>query len=78
MIVFYFISGSAVGVILPPTVDAAQRAEFLSILNSFTSFREEGKAVSLPAGVDSSDQKSQAESFSETLSRGIVTGMHVL
>lgn len=73
-VLFVYLSDSAVGVILPPTIDATQRAHFLSILNSLTAFREE-RTVSLPSKsyiVDTSG----GESFSDTLSRGIVTGMY--
>ncbi|XP_054721908.1 spartin-like [Uloborus diversus] len=57
---------SAVGVILPPSVDARGRAEFLGLLNSLTALKEEKRV-----GVE---EEGGPASFSESLSRGIVIG----
>lgn len=68
---------SSVGVILPPTVDVTQRAQFLTVLNSLTAFRGEEKSISSVLYEDQS-QIPKSESFSDTLSRGIVTGAEYL
>ncbi|XP_035215297.1 spartin-like isoform X2 [Stegodyphus dumicola] len=60
---------SAVGVILPPSVDPVQRREFLDLLNRLTALKEE-----YDSSADETKYSARKESFSDTLSRGIVTG----
>lgn len=68
---------SAVGVVLPSTVDFEKRKQFQEILNLLTALKEEATALKKKACAVACETSS-SQSFSETLSRGIVTGAEYL
>lgn len=61
--------------ILPPSVTSEQRAQFLDILNQLTALKgEKWSEPSKPCAAPTKPQADEKRRFSDTISKGLVTG----
>ncbi|KAF8782242.1 spartin-like isoform X2 [Argiope bruennichi] len=70
---------SAVGVILPSSVTPEQRTQFLEILNQLTALKgEKWSETTIPRAASPRPQDADKRRFSDTISKGLVTGAEYL